>query len=115
MNLNFDTQSTIAERFATLLFHQLLAAIPRPGTDFHKYSHGATFDGLRMYLTNNGFRLVLSEGVDYSTFEFGYREDGSRRSPRGKREIYNFKIVDRCVKSVANIMASSTGGQVIYK
>ncbi len=112
-NFEFSTYEA-AERFATLLFHQLLETIPRPGTNQHKYSHGATFDKLRIYITNNGFRLVLSEGVDYSTYEFGYREDGSRRTPRGKREAYNFKIVERCIRKVANIMASHTGGRVIY-
>ncbi len=115
MNKNFEFSTyEAAERFATLLFHQLLATIPRPGTNQHKYSHGATFHSLKMYSTLNGYKITLSEGVDYSTYEFGYREDGSRRTQRGKREAYNFKIVERCIRNVANIMAGHTGGRVIY-
>ncbi|MCM1556756.1 MAG: hypothetical protein NC087_04400 [Anaeroplasma bactoclasticum] len=111
MDLNYKTSS---QRFATLLFYQLQGRMPRPGTNLHKYSKGAMLRGYRMYITNKGFRLVMSEGVKYSHYAMGYNDDGSQRKPRGWRETYNFQTIKSCIESVARIVASSTGGKVTY-
>ena len=73
--MNVNLVNTDAERFAVILFYQLYAAVPRPGTDFHKYSHGATVHNLIITYTKNSIVVELSRGVPYSTYEFGFNED----------------------------------------
>lgn len=106
--------TTQMERFATLLFYQIQAQLPRPG-GIHKYSKGALLRGYKMYKIENGYEIVISENVPYARYAMGYNENGSKRQPRGKLEKINFKIIDNCVKSVSELTALPTGGKVVIK
>lgn len=104
-----DSLRTIGDRLADVLYAQLQAAMPRPGAN-HPYSGGAMLYGF----VQNGLTLEMSQGVPYSHYAMGYRDDGSKRVPRGKAETLNFKTIESCIRSSANIIISLVGGKVIY-
>ena len=108
-----DSLQIAAERFSNLLFHQLKAQMPRPGGR-HKYSSGNMFANFKLYRTNRGYLLVMSEGVNYSHYAMGYKPDGSKRNPRGPLERKNFNTIENCIRSIARNVASTVGGSVIY-
>lgn len=108
-----DSSKTISYRFYYLLAYQLMAQMPRPG-GIHKYSKGGMLAGFRMYTTATGYQIVMSEGVQYSTYAMGYDKSGTKRNPRGPLEKINFQTIEKCVKSVASIVTSSIGGNVKY-
>lgn len=106
-----ESLKTIGYRFATLLYVQLLGSMPRPG-GIHIYSKGRMLHNFNTYITATGYRLEMSTGVPYSSYAMGYREDGSKRNPRGELEAYNFGTIERCIKEVSRVIASENGGKV---
>ncbi len=104
-----DSLRTIGDRLASVLYMQLKSAMPRPGAN-HIYSRGAMLHGF----VKNGLTLEMSQGVPYSHYAMGYRDDGSKRVPRGNLEALNFKTIENCIKSSVNIIVSLVGGKVIY-
>ena len=109
-----ESLKTLAERFSTLLFHQLQAQMPRPG-GIHKYSKGGMLKGFTMQPTNTGYLLIMSAGVDYSHLAMGFNPDGSRRSPRGHLERINFQTIEKCIRQISNYVASGVNGSVVFK
>ena len=101
--------NTTAERFYTLLHYQLEAQMPRPG-GIHIYSHGAMIENFKTARTSDGWILEMSKGVDYSGYAMGYKDDGSKRSPRGPLERINFQTIESCIKQIAAIVSSDIGG-----
>lgn len=114
-----DSNQTTLDRFYTLLHWQLMAQLPRPG-GIHIYSHGALIRGYTSErsvdsLGNAIWKISISNGIDYGASAMGFKETGGRRSPRGSLERINFKTIDNCTKSVAQIVALPTGGKVVIK
>lgn len=111
-----DNIQTIVDRFQFLLNMQLQAQLPRPG-GFHIYSKGALLAGFHSVreVDNAGnvkWRLVISSGIDYGAYAMGFKDDGSKRTPRGPRERINFETIRICCEQVAKIVALPTNGKV---
>lgn len=103
---------TQIERFSTLLFYQIQAQLPRPG-GIHIYSKGKLLRGYQMHRIIGGYKIIISKHVPYARYAMGYKDDGSKRHPRGELEKINFKTVDNCIKSVSELVALPTGGKVV--
>lgn len=106
-----DSLATIRERFYTLLYYQLQAQMPRPG-GIHKYSTGRMLKGFTGGRKGEEWWLEMSQGVSYSKNAMGYREDGSKRSPRGPLERINFETIEKCINEVSKIVSSQDLGGV---
>ena len=105
-----ESLETTTERFYTLLTYQLMAQMPRPG-GIHIYSTGNMLQNFSTSKTEDGWKIEISKGVDYSGYAMGYNPDNSRRSPRGPLEKINFATIENCMKEVATIVSGdSTGG-----
>lgn len=100
---------TVAERYFSLLHWQLSAQMPRP-SGIHIYSKGGMFRNFVTKRTNNGWKLIMSHNVSYSSRAMGFRENGTRLNPRGPLERINFKTIDNCINSVSSIIAFNNGG-----
>lgn len=103
---------TNADRFYIQFHHQLSAMMPRPA-GIHIYSTGRLYRNMRTYLQGGKWNIELSKNVPYASFVFGYREDMSRRVPRGALERINFQTLKICALSVARNIAIPTGGKVV--
>lgn len=110
--MNQDSVQTAINRFYTLLHWQLSAQLPRPG-GVHKYSHGGLISGFTSQKVENGWRLTISDGIDYGAYVLGFRDDGTRRDPRGSLETMNFSILEKALLSTARVVAIPTGGKVV--
>lgn len=109
-----ETTQTAAERFYTLLHWQLAARLPRP-SGFHIYSTGRLYAGFKTQKLENGWRLIISDGVDYARFALGYKEDGTKMTARTSAtglEAFNFKTIEHCINSVSKVVASANMGGV---
>lgn len=111
-----DNIQTIVDRFQFLLNMQLQAQLPRPG-GFHIYSHGALLAGFQSVREvdsagNVKWKLVISNNIDYGAYAMGFKDDGSKRTPRGPREKINFETIRQCCEQIAKIVALPTGGKV---
>ena len=107
-----DSLETTVNRFYTLLHWQLAAQLPRPGGQ-HIYSHGGLISGFTSKKVDGGWLLTISNGIDYGSYAMGYRDDGTRREPRGVLESLNFSILDNAIANVSQIVAMPTGGKVV--
>lgn len=108
-----DSKETLASRFVNLLTMQLKANMPRPGGE-HIYSRGNMYRNFHVYKTPTSYIIEISTGVDYSHYALGFRDDGSKRNPRGQLERKNFKLIETQLRAVAAMIASNNGGGVIY-
>ncbi|MBO5711894.1 MAG: hypothetical protein J6R47_03560 [Acholeplasmatales bacterium] len=108
-----ESLKTLAERFSTLLYHQLRAQMPRPG-GIHKYSKGGMLRGFTMKPTETGYHIVMSNDIPYSHLAMGFNADGSRRSPRGNLESINFQTIDNCLRQIGNYVAKGANGRVVF-
>ncbi len=106
-----ESESTLVERFYTLLTYQLMAQMPRPG-GIHKYSTGRMLANFKTIATPYGWIIEISAGVEYSSYAMGYKKDGSKRSPRGPLEKINFQTIEKCIKEISSIIASQDLGGV---
>lgn len=111
-----DNIQTIVDRFHFLLNMQLQAQLPRPG-GIHIYSTGALLAGFQSVREtdekgNVRWKIVISQGIDYGAYALGFKDDGSKRTPRGPREKINFQTIKKCCEQVAKIIALPTGGKV---
>lgn len=114
-----DDIQTIVDRFQTVLHMQLAAQLPRPGGR-HIYSHGALYAGYSSTREvdaqgNVKWTITISDGINYGAYAMGFKNDGSRRTPRGELEKINFVTIDNCIESVAKAIAYPTGGKVVIK
>lgn len=114
-----DSDETLLDRFYTKLHWQLAAQLPRPG-GVHIYSRGALYAGFHSskFVDTNGnvaWRITISDGISYGASAMGFKEDGTRRKPRGRLEKINFKIIDNCCQSIAKTFSLPTGGKVLIK
>lgn len=91
-----ETITTQVERFYKLLHWMIAAQMPRPG-GIHKYSTGNMFTHLVTKRIDNGYQIILSDGVPYSNYAMGYDDSGAKRTPRGALETINFSTVDNCL------------------
>ena len=107
-----DNLETIINRYYTLLHWQLAAQLPRPG-GVHRYSHGGLIAGFTTRREGNGWVLTISDGINYGSYAMGYRDDGTRRNPRGDLERMNFQIIDKAIENVSRIIAKPSGGKVV--
>lgn len=107
-----DNLKTAIDRYYTLLHWQLAAQLPRPGGN-HIYSHGGLIAGFQTKRVDGGWLLTISNGIDYGAYALGYRDDGTRRSPRGPLEALNFRIIDKAIQNTSRICAIPTGGKVV--
>lgn len=117
--MEHDTKQTVVDRFQTLLHWQLAAQLPRPG-GIHIYSHGALYAGYSSTreVDVNGnvtWTITISDGINYGAYAMGFKDDGSRRTPRGNLERINFTTLDKCIESVAKVIAYPTGGKVVIE
>lgn len=108
-----ESLETIEQRFCVLLFYQLATSMPRPGAN-HIYSKGKMYSNFKMDKTANGHKFVMSSGVKYSHYAMGFRDDGSKRTPRGQLEAYNFQTIERCINEIAQITARGNEGMVTH-
>lgn len=109
-----DTLQTTINRYYSLLHWQLAAQLPRPG-GAHIYSHGGLIAGFTSEKVNGGWVLTISNGIDYGSYAMGFRDDGTRRTPRGPLERMNFEIIDKTIEYVSNIIAIPSGGKVVIR
>lgn len=107
-----DSLQTSIDRFYTLLHWQLAAQLPRPGGS-HIYSHGGLIAGFTSKRVDGGWMLTISNGIDYGGYAMGFRDDGTRREPRGALEAFNFGIIDNAIANTSRIVAIPTGGKVV--
>lgn len=98
-----ETISTQSERFFKLLHWMLAAQMPRPG-GIHKYSKGGMYTNLITKRTATGYQIIMSEGINYSSYAMGYDDSGAKRSPRGPLEAINFTTVDSCLSRCQEII-----------
>ena len=103
--MNGDSIQTEVERIYTLLYWQLASTMPRPtgGNEPHPYSKGGMVAGFVCERTNDGYKIVMSDGVPYSAFAMGYDTSGNRRTARGKHERLNFKTVPNAIEMIKKI------------
>ena len=106
--MNEDLNTT-AERFYTLLTYQIAAQMPRPG-GIHIYSTGNMLRHFHTDKTSDGWIIEISEGVSYSGYAMGYKDDGSKRSPRGPLERINFQTIENSIRQIAAIVSNDLGG-----
>ena len=111
-----DNNHTIIDRFYFLLNAQLQAQLPRPG-GIHKYSHGGLIAGYQTSrsVDSNGnvtWKITISKGINYGSYAMGFKDDGTKRTPRGPLEKINFSTIEKCCVSVAKCLAMPTGGKV---
>lgn len=99
------------ERFFTLLYAQIGAALPKGHTNMHPYSTGKTYSNMKFIKNENGYKIIISDGVDYSRYFLGYGNTG-RLTAKTERQARNYKIIDNAIKSVSQVVASSFGGGV---
>ena len=90
-------------RVVTKLMHMLKAQMPRPNS-IHKYSTGRMYANFIVLKTENGWKLVLSEGVPYSHYALGFNDEGRPRQARGPLESLNFKTVPRCIDTIVSMI-----------
>lgn len=113
-----DTPEVLLERYYTLLHWQLAGQLPRPG-GIHIYSTGALYKGFTTVVTTcNGkkaYLIEISRGIDYGASAMGFKDDGTRRTPRGPLERINFQTIGKTTSSVARVLALPTGGKVVIK
>lgn len=102
--MTIDSISTQVDRFYIKLHYMLTSQMPRGKNNLHPYSTGRMYKSMVTRRIPNGWQIVMSEGVPYSSYAMGYREDGSKRIARGKHEAINFKTVDHCLSTVNNMM-----------
>ncbi len=106
-----ESINTSVDRFYTVFFHTLQANCPDiRNKQQHPYATGNTIANIMTYKQENGWQIVIN--VPYADFEFGYNQDGSKRTPRGPHEEYNYKILDKAIE-IATSMAkqfASNGG-----
>lgn len=111
-----DNDQTLVDRFFFLLNSQLQAQLPRPG-GIHRYSHGGLISGVQVNRTTDSkgnvkWKITISKGIDYGQYAMGFKDDGSKRTPRGALERINFSTIEKCCISVAKCLAMPTGGKV---
>lgn len=114
--MQMDNEQTIIDRFCFLLQAQLQAQLPRPG-GIHKYSHGGLIAGFNAKRSvdangNASWTLTISQGINYGQYAMGFKDDGTKRTPRGPLERINFETIEKCAVSIAKVMALPTGGKV---
>lgn len=85
------------------LTHMLKAQMPRPNS-IHKYSTGRMYANFTISKTKTGYKLVLSEGVPYSHYALGFKDDGSQRTARGPLERLNFKTIPKCINTILKMI-----------
>lgn len=107
-----DNLETAINRYYVLLHWQLAAQLPRPG-GAHIYSHGGLISGFTTRREGNGWVLTISNGIDYGSYAMGFRDDGTRRTPRGDLERLNFSTIDKTIENVSRLVAVPTGGKVV--
>lgn len=100
-----DRIETEVERVYTLLYWQLAAQMPRPtgGNEPHPYSKGAMLAGFQCEKTEDGYKIVMSDGVSYSASAMGYDSSGGRKTPRGPHEELNFATVPNAINMIKRI------------
>ena len=107
-----DTLNTLVDRFYTVFFHTLQANCPDiRNKQQHPYATGNTMANIMTLKKDDGWQIVIN--VPYADFEFGINQDGSKRTPRGPHEEYNFTILDKATEiatSMAKQFAASNNG-----
>lgn len=98
-----ENKEVLAERFYTLLHWMLAATMPRPA-GIHIYSKGAMYRGFITEKTIYGWKMTMSQGVPYSQYAMGFKDDGSRRTPRGPLEKINFNTIDDCIERASTYL-----------
>ena len=95
-----ESITTQVDRFYRLFHWMLSAQMPRftGYNEPHPYATGNMFRHLVTNKTENGYQIILSDGVEYSNYAMGYDDSGAKRAPRGQHEAINFKTVDSCLE-----------------
>lgn len=96
-----EDMKTTVDRMYIKLHYMLSAQMPRPG--LHRYSTGAMYSNFVTRRLQNGWQMEMSQGITYSQYAMGYKDDGSRRTPRGELERINFRTIDHCIKEIMNM------------
>lgn len=109
-----DTQEQLVDRFYRLLFQELHNTIPHFSKPIHIYSKGDMLRGFQVRKTMNGWQLDISRGIDYGASALGFKADGSRRSPRGKLERLNFKVLENAIRKVQRLIGANNLGLEVY-
>lgn len=103
--MNGDRTQTEVDRIFSLLYWQLAAQMPRPtgGNEPHPYSRGGMIAGFRCERTPYGYKIIMSDGVDYGASAMGYDDSGKRRTARGPHEALNFQTVPNAINMIKRI------------
>jgi len=104
----------MAERFYKLLYWQIAGQMPRPG-GAHRYSKGGLIAGYKALsgalADGTGFQMVFGgQTAPYGRYAMGYKDDGTKRTPRGELEKINFRTIDNCMRSVSKVFKNFEGG-----
>lgn len=100
------------EMFYSILHFQLMARLPQRN-GFHIYATDTLIRHVKTNFYEGGIEVIIGEGLDYARYALGFDANGEpTRTPRGPREIVNFKTVMQCIVEASRAIAEIGGVKV---